>query len=108
MTCRQRHPRKDPGRTVGYKVLGKMAPLVIGLLRTSRGKKTIGERTLESVEHRRRTGGNRRTSWTASNKEDHIVRLRNEGNSLRQIVSLTGSPSSSPEDCKEHENAVAA
>ena len=92
--------------------LGKMAPLVIGLLTglAEVERELIRERTLESVEHRRRTGGNLGgRPGLPQIKKDHIVRLRNEGNSLRQIVSLTGvSLAAVQKTCKEHENAVAA
>ena len=73
--------------------LGKMAPLVIGLLTglAEVERELIRERTQESVEHRRRTGGSLGgRPGLPQMKKDHIVRLRKKGNSLRQIVSLTG------------------
>ena len=92
--------------------LGKMAPLVIGLLTglAEVERELIRERTQESVEHRRKTGGNLGgRPGLPQIKKDHIVRLREEGNSLRQIVSLTGvSLAAVQKTCKEHEVAVAA
>ena len=78
---------------ISTKNLGKMAPLVIGLL-TGLSEVEISlirERTLESVAHRRKTGGNLGGRPSLSKvKSNHIQKLRNEGNSLRQIVTLTG------------------
>ena len=91
--------------------LGKMAPLVIGLLTglAECERSMIVERTRESIEHRRRTGGNLGgRPGLPQIKKDHIIRLREEGNSLRQIVSLTGvSLAAVQKTCKEHQ-AVAA
>ena len=91
--------------------LGKMAPLVIGLLTglAEVERELIRERTQESVEHRRRTGGNLGgRPGLPQIKKDHIIRLREEGDSLRQIVSLTGvSLAAVQKTCKEHQ-AVAA
>ena len=73
--------------------LGKMAPLVIGLLTglAEVEREMCRERTLESVEHRRRTGGNLGGRPTLEQvKVDHILKLRAEGNSLRKIKTLTG------------------
>ena len=70
-----------------------MAPLVIGLLTglSEVERSLIRERTLESVAHRRKTGGNLGGRPSLSKvKSNHIQKLRNEGNSLRQIVTLTG------------------
>ena len=93
------------------RALGKMAPLVVGLLTglAEVEREMIRERTQESVEHRRRTGGNLGgRPGLPQIKKDHIVRLRGEGNSLRQIVSLTGvSLAAVQKTCKEHQNAVA-
>ena len=93
------------------KALGKMAPLVVGLLTglAEVERELIRERTQESVEHRRRTGGNLGgRPGLPQIKKDHIVRLREEGNSLRQIVSLTGvSLAAVQKTCKEHQ-AVAS
>ena len=73
--------------------LGKMAPLVIGLLTglAEVEREMCRERTLESVEHRRRTGGNiGGRPGLEQVKKDHILKLREEGHSLRKIKTLTG------------------
>ena len=78
---------------ISTKNLGKMAPLVVGLLTglSEVERSLIRERTLESVAHRRKTGGNLGGRPSLSKvKSNHIQKLRNEGNSLRQIVTLTG------------------
>ena len=75
------------------KALGKMAPLVIGLLTglAEVERSMIVERTQESVEHRRKTGGNLGgRPGLEQVKKDHILKLRAEGNSLRRIKTLTG------------------
>ena len=75
------------------KALGKMAPLVIGLLTglAEVERSMIVERTQESVEHRRRTGGDLGgRPGLEQVKKDHILKLRAEGNSLRRIKTLTG------------------
>ena len=94
------------------RALGKMAPLVVGLLTglAEVERELIRERTQESVEHRRRTGGNLGgRPGLPQVKKDFIIRLRNEGNSLRQIVSLTGvSLASVQKTCKEHQVTAAA
>ena len=96
---------------IDTQALGKMAPLVIGLLTglAECERSMIVERTRESIEHRRRTGGNLGgRPGLPQIKKDHIIRLREEGNSLRQIVSLTGvSLAAVQKTCKEHQ-AVAA
>jgi len=83
-----------------------MAPLVIGLLTglAEVERSLIQERTLESVEHRRRTGGNLGgRPGLPQVKKNHIIKLREEGNSLRQIVTLTGvSLAAVQKTCKEH------
>ena len=91
------------------KGLGKMAPLVIGLLTglAEVERSLIQERTQESVEHRRRTGGNLggRPGLPVV-KKNHIVKLRDEGHSLRQIVTLTGvSLAAVQKVCKEYQEA---
>lgn len=92
--------------------LGKMAPLVVGLLTglAEVERELIRERTQESVEHRRRTGGNLGgRPGLPQVKKDFIIRLRNEGNSLRQIVSLTGvSLAAVQKTCKEHQVTAAS
>ena len=75
------------------RALGKMAPLVIGLLTglAEVEREMIRERTQESVEHRRRTGGNLGGRPPLEKvKKDHILKLREEGHSLRKIRTLTG------------------
>ena len=91
--------------------LGKMAPLVIGLLTglAEVERELIRERTQESVEHRRRTGGNLGGRPSLEKvKRDHILKLRDEGHSLRQIKTLTGvSLSAVQRVCAEQQTAVA-
>ena len=88
--------------------LGKMAPLVIGLLTglSDVERELIRSRTQESVEHRRRTGGNLGgRPGLPEIKKRNILKLREEGNSLRQIVVLTGvSLASVQKVCKQIEN----
>ena len=92
------------------KALGKMAPLVIGLLTglAEVERSLIQERTQESVEHRRRTGGNLGgRPGLPQVKKNNIIKLRDEGNSLGQIVVLTGvSLAAVQKVCKEHQNPV--
>ena len=89
------------------KGLGKMAPLVVGMLTglAEVERELIRERTQESVEHRRRTGGNLGGRPGLSEvKKDNIARLRDEGHSLRKIVTLTGvSLAAVQKVCKEHQ-----
>ena len=92
---------------ISTKALGKMAPLVIGLLTglAEVERELTRERTRESVEHRKRIGGNLggRPSLPKV-KKDHILRLRQEGNSIRSIAELTGvSASAVHKFCKEAE-----
>jgi DNA invertase Pin-like site-specific DNA recombinase len=73
--------------------LGKMGPLVIGLLTglAEVERSLIQERSRESVEHRRRTGGNiGGRPPIAANRIALVRRLRDEGQSLRQIAASTG------------------
>lgn len=73
--------------------LGKLAPLVVGLLTglAEVERSLIQERTKESVEHRRRTGGNLGgRPKTADKKERLVIRLRHEGESYRSIRDQTG------------------
>ena len=73
--------------------LGKLAPLVVGLLTglSEVERSLIQERTRESVEHRRKTGGNLGgRPKTSSRKESLVVRLRKEGESYRSIREQTG------------------
>ena len=91
--------------------LGKMAPLVVGLLTglAECERSMIVERTRESVEHRRRTGGNLGGRPPLEKvKRDHILKLRDEGHSLRQIKTLTGvSLSAVQRVCAEQQTVVA-
>ena len=68
--------------------LGRLAPLVIGLLTglAEVERSLIQERTRESVEHRRKTGGNLGGRPKTSEKKERLVlRLRSEGESYRSI-----------------------
>ena len=74
--------------------LGKMAPLVVGLLTglAEVERELIRERTLESIEHRRATGGDlggRRRSYTPE-QAALVARLRSEGQSVRAVAKSTG------------------
>ena len=78
---------------IDTQALGKMAPLVIGLLTglSEVEKSLIVERSRESVEHRRKTGGNLGGRPKTSNKKESLVlRLRKEGESYRSIKDQTG------------------
>ena len=73
--------------------LGRLAPLVIGLLTglAEVERSLIQERTKESVEHRRKTGGNLGGRPRTSEKKERLVlRLRSEGDSYRSIRDQTG------------------
>ena len=73
--------------------LGRLAPLVIGLLTglAEVERSLIQERTRESVEHRRKTGGNLGgRPKTSDKKESLVLRLRQEGESYRSIKEQTG------------------
>ena len=73
--------------------LGRLAPLVIGLLTglAEVERSLIQERTRESVEHRRKTGGNLGGRPKTSDKKERLVlRLRSEGDSYRSIRDQTG------------------
>ena len=73
--------------------LGKMAPLVVGLLTglSEVERSLIQERSRESVEHRRKTGGNLGgRPKTSTKKESLVIRLRDEGESYRSIRDQTG------------------
>ncbi|MBD1193120.1 recombinase family protein [Vulcanococcus sp. Clear-D1] len=89
--------------------LGKLAPLVIGLLTglAEVERSLIQERTRESVEHRRRTGGNLGgRPKTSDKKERLVVRLRDEGESYRSIRDQTGlSLATVQRILKDHVNA---
>ena len=91
------------------RALGKMAPLVVGLLTglAEVERELIRERTQESVEHRRKTGGNLGgRPGLEQIKKDHILKLRDEGHSLRKIRTLTGvSLSAVQRTCAEAQTA---
>ena len=73
--------------------LGRLAPLVIGLLTglAEVERSLIQERTKESVEHRRKTGGSLGGRPKTSDKKERLVlRLRSEGESYRSIRDQTG------------------
>ena len=73
--------------------LGQFAPILIGLLSglAEVERSLIQERTRESVEFRRKTGGNLGgRPKTAPKKEKLVLRLREEGESLRGIREQTG------------------
>lgn len=79
---------------INTRALGKMAPLVIGLLTglAEVERSLIQERTIESIEHRRATGGDlggRRKSYTPEQRE-MAGRLRSEGESFRSIARKLG------------------
>ena len=78
---------------IDTQALGKLAPLVVGLLTglSEVEKSLIVERSRESVEHRRRTGGNLGgRPKTSTKKESLVLRLRQEGESYRSIKEQTG------------------
>lgn len=77
--------------------LGRMAPLVIGLLTglAEVERNLIRERTRESVEHRRRTGGKLGgRPRIPTEKRELVLRLRSEGKSIRRIATSLGISSS--------------
>ena len=78
---------------IDTKALGKMAPLVVGLLTglSEVERSLIQERSRESVEHRRKTGGDLGgRPKTSAKKESLVLRLRQEGESYRSIKEQTG------------------
>lgn len=90
---------------INTKALGKMAPLVVGLLTglSEVERELTRERTRESVEHRRQVGGNLGGRPPLPKvKREHILRLRSEGYSIRNIAEMTGVSSSAVHKiCKE-------
>jgi DNA invertase Pin-like site-specific DNA recombinase len=73
--------------------LGKLAPLVVGLLTglAEVERNLIQERTRESVEHRRRTGGKLGGRTPLSTERQELVqRLRAEGRTFAEIGSVLG------------------
>tara|TARA_Y100001980_G_C14443904_1_gene229353 strand:- start:199 stop:789 length:591 start_codon:yes stop_codon:yes gene_type:complete len=78
---------------INTEALGKFAPVLIGLLTglNEVERELTQERTLASVEYRRRTGGDLGGRPKTSNKKEKlVVRLREEGESLRGIRDQTG------------------
>ena len=78
---------------INTRALGKFAPIVIGLL-SGLGeveRQMAIERTQESINHRRETGGNLGGRPKTNNeKEALVLRLREEGCSYRSIRKQTG------------------
>jgi len=73
--------------------LGKMAPLVVGLLTglAEVERSLIQERTRESVEHRRRTGGKLGGRPPLPEGRQELVRWwRDEGKSYREVAEVCG------------------
>ena len=78
---------------INTEALGKFAPVLIGLLTglNEVERELIQERTLASIEYRRKTGGDLGGRPKTSNKKEKlVVRLREEGESLRGIREQTG------------------
>ena len=78
---------------VNTKAMGKMAPVLIGLLTglAEVERELIRERTLESIAHRKATGGNiGGRPKTNQAKERLVLRLREEGCSYRSVREQTG------------------
>lgn len=79
---------------INTKALGKMAPLVVGLLTglAEVERELIRERTNESISHRRKTGGDlggRRKSYKPEQAE--LAReLQQQGKSVREIARMVG------------------
>ena len=78
---------------INTRALEKFAPIVIGLL-SGLGeveRQMAIERTQESINHRRETGGNLGGRPKTNNeKEGLVLRLRKEGCSYRSIRKQTG------------------
>ncbi len=73
--------------------LGKFAPVLIGLLTglAEVERSLTRERAIESIRHRKETGGNLGgRPKTSKAKEGLVLRLRNEGCSYRSIREQTG------------------
>ena len=95
---------------IDTKSLGKMAPLVVGLLTglAEVERNLILERSRESVEYRRRTNGNLGGRPALEKvKKENIRKLRDEGHSLRKIVTLTGVSLSAVQKVCKDEKQVA-
>ena len=73
--------------------LGKMAPLVVGLLTglAEVERNLVQERTRESVAHRRRTGGKLGgRPQLHEGRRELVLRLRREGHSFREVAETCG------------------
>ena len=78
---------------INTEALGKFAPVLIGLLTglNEVERELTQERTIASVEYRRKTGGDLGGRPKTSDKKEKLVqRLRDEGESLRGIREQTG------------------
>ena len=78
---------------VNTEALGKFAPILIGLLTglNEVERDLIQERVNSSVEHRRKTGGDLGgRPKTSDKKEKLVLRLREDGDSYREIREQTG------------------
>ena len=78
---------------INTRSLGKFAPIVIGLLSGLEEieRQIVIERTQESINHRRETGGNLGGRPKTNNEKQALVlRLREEGCSYRSIRKQTG------------------
>ena len=86
------HVRTTDGM-INTRALGKFAPIVIGLL-SGLGeveRQMVIERTQESINYRKETGGNLGgRPKTNTEKERLVLRLREEGCSYRSIRKQTG------------------
>jgi len=81
-------------RLIDTKGLGKLAPLVVGLLTglAEVERSLIQERTRDSIAHRRATGadiGGRRRSYTPE-RAATVTTLRAGGLSIREVAKATG------------------
>ena len=78
---------------INTRALGKMAPLVVGLLTglAEVERELIKERTVESIAHRKRTGGSLGgRPKTSQARADLVLSLRASGDSYRVIREKTG------------------
>ena len=78
---------------VNTKAMGKMAPVLIGLLTglNEVEREITRDRVMESIEHRKATGGSiGGRPKTNQAKERLVLRLRDEGCSYRSIREQTG------------------
>jgi DNA invertase Pin-like site-specific DNA recombinase len=80
------------GKSVNMKAMGKFASVLIGFTGLAEvDRSLIRERALESVQHRRRTGGKLGVRPKANDaKERLMLRLKDEGCSYRSIREQTG------------------